>query len=211
MSSRRELNEREFVELARFPNVFEAQLALNLLEDEEIDAFLDGESMATMGWHLNVATGGVRLFVDKGEEERALELLRQIEDQPGMDEPYEDEHLQEAAIDETEADVEEESEEEPEDVLRRAWRAAILGPFLFPPLLTLYSIFLLLCVPQAFEKPHPLRKKALTAAVVNVLAILWCMLVGWMIGSSLSRSVGPPDYGENGERPIVEYREVHWP
>ncbi len=69
----------------RFPH--EAQLALNVLEEEGIRAFLDGELTA------NVLSGigeELRLQVHEHDAQRATRLLAEIDAQAGVDDDWED-------------------------------------------------------------------------------------------------------------------------
>lgn len=125
----------DLVELARFPSSAEACIARGQLECEGIRAELAGEAAASWLWHVGTAIGGVRLLVSREDADRAMDILASI-----------------AVIDETQkidfgddADKEHDDHESelPEDLVR-AWRASLIGLFLLPPLLNIYSTWLLL-------------------------------------------------------------------
>ncbi|MBP5318719.1 MAG: DUF2007 domain-containing protein [Paludibacteraceae bacterium] len=59
-------------ELASFPTEIEATMALQELQNAGIEAFL---SDSIMGEAFHVATGGVRLYVQTADLERAKDLL----------------------------------------------------------------------------------------------------------------------------------------
>ncbi len=62
-----------------FWSVEEAQLAKGFLESEGIACQLEGLATAANFWHLNNATGGVRLRTSPADAERAIELLHSIQ------------------------------------------------------------------------------------------------------------------------------------
>ena len=62
-------------QVASFSYVHEAYLAKALLESANIPAIITDEHTINMQWLYSNALGGVRLFVPKGYQEEALELL----------------------------------------------------------------------------------------------------------------------------------------
>ena len=125
----------DLVELGRFPSSAEACLVRSQLECEGIRAELAGEAAASWLWHFGTAIGGVRLLVQRVDVERAMQIIGSV-----------------GAIDDMEAvDFGDESEELATDDARpelpgdlvRAWRASLIGVLLLPPILNVYSIWLL--------------------------------------------------------------------
>lgn len=79
----------------------EAEIARGFLASEGIRCQLDGRAIAANFWHLNVATGGVRLRTLQQDADRATALLHGIEhhDQFGPDDtedfwPQEDQTIE---------------------------------------------------------------------------------------------------------------------
>ena len=125
----------DLVELARFPSSAEASIVRCRLEVEGIRAKLDGEAMASWFWHLGTAIGGVRLLVNEDDVDRALEILKSntpIDDTGEID-----------FGDESRDDVSDSEGSELPEALVRAWRASLIGFVLLPPLLHVYSTWLL--------------------------------------------------------------------
>lgn len=124
----------DLIEIARFPSSAEAALARNRLDDANILACLDGEAMASWFWYLGSAIGGVKLLVDRQDAERASSILSSAPELGDVDSiDFGDDSPEDA--DDHENDL------SPE--LTRAFRASILGIILLPPLLNIYSMYLL--------------------------------------------------------------------
>jgi len=126
----------DLVELARFPTSAEASIVRAQLECDGIQSELGDEAAASCLWHLGTAIGGVRLLVKREDAARALDIIRTpsaIDETREMDfgDNFDDDHPQD------------DSSELPEDLIR-AWRASVIGIALLPPLLNLYSTWLLL-------------------------------------------------------------------
>ena len=125
----------DLVELARFPSSAEASIVRCRLDAEGIRVKLDGEAMASWFWHLGSAIGGVRLLVDEDDIDRALEILGSA---TSIDEMHDIDFG-----DESGDDVGDSEESELPEALVRAWRASLIGFLLLPPLLNVYSTWLL--------------------------------------------------------------------
>ena len=155
------MNDR-LVTVASFENVFRAEYAKSLLQDEGIQATVVNGEFVTMAWHLSNAIGGIKVQVWEADVERAAEILeRDLENTEG-DTLLDDAELARQAMEgerevyDEDEDYEpqtEESDAEPDaiestsvlDRERLAWRAflfAWLGLLLFP--LSFYAFYLLL-------------------------------------------------------------------
>ena len=66
---------RDLVEIRRYWNLLEAQLAKGLLESAGIDAFLFDDNMLRMDWFNANAIGGAKLRVDARNAEEANRIL----------------------------------------------------------------------------------------------------------------------------------------
>jgi hypothetical protein len=125
----------DLVELARFPSSTEASIVRGRLDAEGIRSELDGEAMAGWFWYFGSAVGGVRVLVAEDDVDRAVEVLRfevSIDTAEDIDFGDESDHNE----------CESERSEIPE-ALTRAWRASLIGFLLLPPLLNLYSTWIL--------------------------------------------------------------------
>jgi TPR repeat protein len=144
------------VVVAVFTGLSEAEMARSVLEAEGLEAVLQGSQLVGMAWHLSNAVGGVRLAVPAEQAERARLLLGastagSVEPEPEPPEvaPASGEApRKEEAAAQGEAPANEEApapEPGPGDALaRRAWLSSLIGFLLAPPLLHLWSIWLLM-------------------------------------------------------------------
>ncbi len=71
----------DFVEIRQYNNYIPANIAKGLLEDNGIPAYLQDETVSTVLPHLNIANGGIKMFVPKDKAEQAEILLKSAEDQ----------------------------------------------------------------------------------------------------------------------------------
>ena len=144
----------EFVEIARLPSSTEANLLRNQLDAAGIAAILDGEVTAEWLSHIG-PTSGVKLLVGHDDVERAGQILALASgaDEDTAKHPFE---FREENNDDLQDQV------DPE--LVRAWHAAILGVIFFPPLLNLYSIWILFRERLFLDSPRP-RNWRITATV----------------------------------------------
>ena len=158
----------DLIEVARFQSAADAALARNTLESADIAARLDGEAMAGWFWHFGSSIGGVRVLVSDEDAERASAVLSAdvaIDDEVAID-----------FGDESPDDTAEDSETPPE--LTRAFRASILGMFLLPPLLNLYSTYLI--IRHRLLRP-PLHWKLVTALLANSGVFLFIATIAGLI------------------------------
>jgi Putative prokaryotic signal transducing protein len=156
------------VVVAHFGDPVEAELAKNRLEAEGIRAFLGTENTAGLFAGMGLTFGGISLHVTEPDLARAAAML----DTPADDEavPADEDSpaimarhtlfgSHESALREGPAPelpepeaVDADDEDDPvgsvaysaEGLATRAWRAAVLGLLLCPPLLHFYSLYLLL-------------------------------------------------------------------
>jgi hypothetical protein len=161
------------VTIASFGSVEEADLARMVLDEEGIPAVLEGQVVVGLLWYLTNATGGVKLQVFEDDASRAREVLARPAAGGEAEEPrttptacaqcgaeieagFEacwfcgapvDQEASPAAPPPTpeEPDSEETIDtEEGDAIATRAWHAAVLSFFVCPPLLNIYSVWLLL-------------------------------------------------------------------
>ena len=166
----------DLVELARFSSSAEASVVRAALESEGIRAALDGEATATWFWHLGTAVG-VRLLVNRGDADRALEILASA---AANKETQDDNVDDDAGDDDGESKL-------PADLLR-AWRASLIGMLLLPPLLNIYSTWLLFRAGGVIDRCRNWRVYATCA--VNVIVF---SLVAWFVLLFVDPSaVAPP-------------------
>lgn len=69
----------DFIEIRQYNNYISANIAKGLLEDNGIKCYLQDEAVSTIMPHLNIANGGIKLFVPKNKVEQAEILLKQAE------------------------------------------------------------------------------------------------------------------------------------
>lgn len=163
------MNKSEFTEIANFALEAEASHFQSVLQAEGIPAFIDGAATNTMLSYVGTALGGIRLFVKTSDVSKATQVLGSRNTNPeavneawscGACEVEVDEGFQVCwSCGQARPDVENEiakvtqpvdpeaSEEvniESESLLRRAWRASIIGLGLLPVLTHLYSMILLI-------------------------------------------------------------------
>ncbi len=63
------------IPIKRYDNAFEANMAKALLDDNDIECFLQDENIMSVNPLYNIAIGGIKLMIDKENAETALELL----------------------------------------------------------------------------------------------------------------------------------------
>jgi hypothetical protein len=184
----------ELIELARFPTSEEAALARGHLDAEGIRTELSGEAVAGWLWHLGSAVGGVRLLISATDAERAHEILGEVH---ALDE-NEDCGDRSAKADDDEGEL-------PEDLVR-AWRASLIGFFLLPPLLNLYSAWLLISNRFFIDRCRNWRVAA--ASIANLVVFGLVTLIVSLIVLQ-SREPVPPGAPTSVEKeitiPLVPY------
>ncbi|HET6881015.1 MAG TPA: hypothetical protein VFI31_12715 [Pirellulales bacterium] len=127
----------DLVTIASFPNAAEAEVARLALDAEGIKSCLADEGLVTNVWLLGNAVGYVKLQVAVSDAERAQVLLGTSTGEWPSDA---EEEAFAGDEEETESPITAAGDEE----ARRAWRAAIFGVLFCPPLLNLYSVYVLI-------------------------------------------------------------------
>jgi len=158
----------KLVEIARFISAGEASIARNALEVEGIEARLDGEAMATWFWYFGSAIGGVRLWVREDDVEQARQILEAGASRGESADDFDEDEVRDLEAEASNADL-------PEDLIR-AWRAALIGVVLLPPLLNVYSTWLL--IRHRFFVDRVQNWRVIAACCVNVVVL---SLAAWLI------------------------------
>lgn len=162
----------KLVTVARFTDPMQAALARSHLQAAGIRAFLLGESITAIAWHLTNAVGGIRMQVANEDAERANAILSE----PAHSWPDASDHLDSAASD---PDGDEQGDrtapfEEPsfrDEIAERAFRSAALSWF-FPPF-HLYTFWLLVKVIASDERmSRRSRNRAIYAALIILPIVL---------------------------------------
>ncbi|MDY0167877.1 MAG: DUF2007 domain-containing protein [Thermoguttaceae bacterium] len=160
------------VAIAWFLNSAEAGIFRGILDADGIRAELFGEAMAGWFWHWVPAIRGVRLVVSEQDADRALTVLRS---QAPIDE------ASASGLGETSGGAEGEARDrETPDELTRAWRASVIGLLFLPPLLTVYSTWLLVHHGFVIGRSRNWRTVAtwlLNASVLMLMLVLLAALI----------------------------------
>ena len=176
------------VEVARYASPVEAALVRGLLEEQGFVVRTHGEVAAGTLWHMGPGVAGVRLLVTADVAEEARELIEQHASRPTEEADERDGDPDDELDDDFSEDWADDDLDEDEvvadplpDELIRAWRAAVIGIGLLPPLLSLYSLWLLFKNDFFSEQSRNWRMPA--ALAINVLviaAVVWFVLyVDW--------------------------------
>ncbi|MCI0462441.1 MAG: DUF2007 domain-containing protein [Gemmataceae bacterium] len=171
--------------VATFNTPHEAELAKNLLEQEGITAYLADAEAVGMNWMMGVGLGGVKVQVAEADAPRAGAILRvrrrrrATQDDYGVKDRVRSSERLRPRVDPAEED-EEHDEPEPEANAdaTRAWRAAVIGLLVLPPLLHFYSAFLLFKLLGGRETLSPgAKRKAIAAAILDALVFAGVVLL----------------------------------
>ncbi len=179
----------QLVTVATFDSLIKAEMAQGVLESEGIRSFVtDGETV-NMAWWMSGAVGGVKLQVAEPDLLAAERLLNSrkgrntfiTEDDYGLPKPtdaitaYPQRVREETPTIEgaDDGEGEEEPDNQAETTVRAAFRAAVFGLLICPPLLHIYSLWLLLRVGQMNQ---PIRGRYRTllwfAAILDAAVLL---------------------------------------
>ena len=161
----------DLVQVGQYLTSAEAAIVRGQLDAEGIRCELASESAAGWLWHVTPALSGVRLLVAAADAPRAEELIAKIHGISDAENASAAEHAEVAEFD-PDANEYNDEEELPEELpaeLIRAWRAALIGLFLCPPLLNLYSTWLLLRNGLFLDRCENWRIYA--AGLLNVISI----------------------------------------
>jgi hypothetical protein len=158
---------RRLVVLAAYNTPIEAQIARSRLEIEGIAADLLDENTVSIGTHLALAVGGVKLRIFEDDLEHARDVLNNMGE-------FE---LPEGDDDDDDALIVAKEEESAEALAARAFSSGVISALFFPPL-GLYSLWL---VWRALRHKEPLeakgRRKAVAATAFDVVALAWLAFV----------------------------------
>ncbi len=171
--------------VATFSTPVEAELARNRLEERGIAAVVVDAETVGMVWHMGGALGGVKVQVAESDAAQARAVLASRAGRAALaadsdygigDRPGRLRHNP-AKIDEEE-DEEQVAEDSSDAIAGRAWRSAVIGLLLLPPLLHFYSAWLLFQLPWAQGRLSPAgRRHVFLAAAVNVLVVFGVILL----------------------------------
>lgn len=166
----------EFVLLDSFPTPHEAHLAANALGAVEIPVRIVDEATVGLMPHLESALGGVKLFVRESDVDDAARILRGDADL--ADQPYREAAPDDSIVELLEQDPEAAQQEAiAEEVCSRAFRASIVGLFLCPIVLHVYSTILLLQVSGTGEHLSARSAgRARMAWAVNAIVIVLALI-----------------------------------
>jgi hypothetical protein len=161
------------VVVAAYNSPIEAEMAKGRLEVEGINSDLLDVHTASIGTHLTLAIGGVKVRVREDDAERAHEVLNQLGDftLPDGDE----DEPEEEALARTDEPL------EPDALVARALASAMIGVVFFPPL-NLYSLWLIVRALQGDERlTRNTLLKMWGALAFDALALSWLALFfGWL-------------------------------
>lgn len=177
--------DQPLVTVATFSSVGEAEVARITLEADGIACFLADAEAVNMLWYASSAIGGVKLQV-AARDARAAERLLGSRMRRMRDRAVDDYGLQRMspggqAQDDEPAEHKDAAPGGPDALVNNAWRAAVFGLILCPPILHLYSLWLLLQAMSLEQQvSEPLRGKMLATIVIDLAAIflmagLWPM------------------------------------
>jgi hypothetical protein len=172
----------ELVTVAVFSTPEEAYICKNRLEAEGINAQLMDAETVGMAWFYGTALGGVKVQVRAEQMEEAQRVLELHEPVSSEDVDVEETDVSDECAEEdrlTASNAEEATEiESPGDACAdRAFRAAIFGMIALPPVLHLYSLYLLvrLDFSELALGPRAARRVRI-AWVIDVIFISLAML-----------------------------------
>jgi hypothetical protein len=153
--------------VAAFPSSVEAAMARSRLEAEGLFADLLDEHTVSIGPHLALAVGGVKVRVLEDDLARAREILDTLGDFALPDDDNDgnggddDDKLERAPKD------------SPDRLASRALAAGIIGAVFFPPL-NLWSLWLLLRAVREEDELSAKAKRSMALALAfDSLALLW--------------------------------------
>jgi hypothetical protein len=152
--------------LAEFRSPLEAALAQARLAAEGIETTLDGAATANWLNHVGPDLIGASLSVRQGDLDHAREVLSNIRAEASTADDEEEEPIEDEFV--------------PTPPMARAFRAAVIGAFLFPPLLSIYSLAII--VKHRLWEPQPGETSVnwrLPAALV--FQVLGLLLFWWLV------------------------------
>jgi hypothetical protein len=183
---------QKLVTVAVFGTPAEAMIAKNRLEVDGIRALVADETIVGMAWHLGSAVGGIKLQVAQHDAELALSILEGNEAVAISEAEWASHGADhEQSEDEWRSRWEEDAEESraeiavspAEQIVVRAFRAAVLGFFFLP--LQLYSLWLVAGLWFTGENLSPsVRWRLAATAVLNlpVVAVIAVIVAAYLSG-----------------------------
>ena len=72
----------ELITLKSFENPIEAHILRSLLENENIEVFIFDELSTVINPYIAYGNGGIKVKIKREDEEKALKVLKDIEDNP---------------------------------------------------------------------------------------------------------------------------------
>jgi hypothetical protein len=156
--------------VASFPTPHEAQLAKMQLESADIPAYVSDEMTVGMVWHMGTALGGVKLHVAEADAQRAEAILSGSDPTDKADHPLEATPYRKHGRSEQDLDGISPTRHG-DDAARRAFRAAIVGLFLCPGVVHIYSIGLVLSA-RSLKLSASGRRNLIAAASVDAAVLV---------------------------------------
>lgn len=203
--------------VATFQTPVEAELARNRLEEKGIAAVVVDAETVGMLFHMGGALGGVKVQVAESDAAHARAVLAARPGRTALsaDDDYgSEDRIQERAQarlrHHTAEDDEEESEEietESDATAGRAWRSAVIGLLMLPPLLHFYSAWLLFQLPWTSGALSPVgKRKAFLAGALDVLVLAAVILfMRSLLLPPPPRPRGAPPVPVEQQRPAVPF------
>jgi hypothetical protein len=191
------------ITVAAVTNSAEAQFVVNRLQEVGIEATVADDNIVSMDYLFGPAVGWIKVQVREGDADRAEEHLAEaatpadLAEIPWEQPPEEQEEDEHVTPEEHARLIEERTapdEVDPtltatEQLITRAYRQAIIGLFLFPPLLNLNSLMLLRSVGKEESEKLPgvyLRQSSM-AFLTNFLSII---AFGWIWIAAIIYTIG---------------------
>lgn len=174
------------VTVGTYTTVGEAEAARLLLEADGLTCFLTDAETVTMNWFMSNAVGGVKLQVPESQADNARRALARSVGQRkkrNLDDYGLGAHVHSTEAGEEDQDEKPEEEEYPgvseaDKHVLFGFRAAVLGIVAAPPLVTIYSLWLLSQVPGMNPPMSPAKKPlAIAALAINGLVIAGVVMV----------------------------------
>ena len=153
---------------------FEAEMIVGALNRNGIPAKSTGGFISNFKAE---APGSVRILVKRSDFDRAVELLDQIQE----DSDFRGADSDEEVVPDEKPGLESEPKAEHPEV-ERAWKAALLGPIVFPPLLSLYSMWLLFKHDLLAGDAASANWRAQGALCLNLFVIVGSLVIAvWLL------------------------------
>jgi hypothetical protein len=176
----------KLVTIAGYSTLAEASMARDQLEAEGVKAVLADAEAVGMAWYLTSAFGGVKLQVMDVDVDRAISILGGDDVMPIGDGESPPDEIGEGFERDSDIADDEEPESPTDEVINRAFRAALLGVIFLP--LQLYSVWLLLRIPRDHE---PLssenRRRVLAAVVLDTWMLVLFAVFAWTVSLATRR------------------------